>query len=66
MYHVLTRLIKFVTVDCSTYVSFKMIYHDEINFTIIFQKSNSLSFQALTAVCDQIMVFSGVSALCSS
>jgi len=31
MYHVLTRLIKFVMVDCSTYVSFKMIYHDGIS-----------------------------------
>jgi len=40
MYHVLTRLIKFVLVDCSTYVNYNMIYHDGINITIIFQKSN--------------------------
>lgn len=65
MYHVLTSLIKFVMVDCSMYVSFKMIYHDGINFTIIFTKIK-LSFQALKAVCDEIMVFFWDSALCSS
>ena len=44
MYHILTRLIKFVMGDCSPYVSFKMIYYDGINFTIIFTKIKLIKF----------------------
>jgi ribosomal protein S7 len=33
MYHVLTRLIQFVMVDGSTYVSVNIIYNNGMNFT---------------------------------
>jgi len=47
MYHILTRLIKLVLVDCSTYVNYKMIYHDGIHITIIFTKIKLIKFSGI-------------------
>ena len=47
MYNVLTRLIKLVLVDCSTYINYKMIYHDGINITIIFTKIKLIKFSGI-------------------